>query len=268
MMAISAVDLALWDLKAKLLDLPLDRLLGRSRDAVPVYGSGGFVSLTDEQLTSQLRGWAAGQGIPRVKIKVGERWGHALERDLARTRLARQVVGDDVELFVDANGGYTPGQARRMGRAYDDLGVRWFEEPVSSQSLDDLALLRGVLDMDVAAGEYLASPREAGAMVGAGAVDVLQLDVTRIGGITGWTKAAAVADAAGLEVSGHCAPAMHLAVAMSVTNVRHLEYFADHTRAEALLFEGVPGADGGSLVPTDEPGTGFRLGPRFEEFLT
>jgi L-alanine-DL-glutamate epimerase-like enolase superfamily enzyme len=267
-MAISAVDLALWDLKAKALDLPLDRLLGRCRDAVPVYGSGGFVSLTDAELTAQLRRWTDELGIPRVKIKVGERWGAAPERDLARTRLTRQVVGDDVEVFVDANGGYGPGQARRMGTAYDDLGVSWFEEPVSSQHLADLHLLRQSLRCDVAAGEYLSSALEAQQMCAAGAVDCLQLDVTRCLGITGWRQAAAVAAAHGLDVSGHCGPALHLAPAAGIPNLRHLELFADHERLEQLLFDGVPTACGGTLTPPDRPGNGYQLSPRAEEFAT
>lgn len=267
-MAIAAVDLALWDLKARVLGLPLDRLLGRCRDAVPVYGSGGFVSLTDVELADQLRRWTGEMGIPRVKIKVGERWGAAPARDLARTRLTSQLVGDDVEVFVDANGGYGPGQARRLGTAYDDLGVVWFEEPVSSQHLADLHLLRQALRCDVAAGEYLASPLEAEQMCAAGAVDCLQLDVTRCAGITGWLQAAAVAGAHGLEVSGHCAPALHIAPAASIPNLRHVELFADHERLEQLLFEGVPTAHGGSLTPTDAAGNGFRLSSRAEEFAT
>jgi L-alanine-DL-glutamate epimerase-like enolase superfamily enzyme len=265
-MAVAAVDLALWDLKAKLLGLPLDRLLGRCRDRVPVYGSGGFVSLDDEQLAAQLRRWTDELGIPRVKIKVGERWGAAPERDLARARRARQLVGEDVELFVDANGGYTPGQARRLGGAYVDLGVSWFEEPVSSESLDELRHLRAALRCDIAAGEYLSSAREAEAMCAAQAVDCLQLDITRCAGITGWLSAAAVADAHGLQVSGHCAPAMHLAAAASIPNLRHLELFADHERLEAMLFDGVPVAAGGSLVPPVEPGNGFTLAPEAESY--
>lgn len=267
-MAVAAVDLALWDLKARLLDLPLDRLLGRCRDAVPVYGSGGFVSMGDDELTAQLRRWTDELGIPRVKIKVGERWGAAPDRDLARTRLARRLVGDRVELFVDANGGYGPGQARRLGATYDDLGVTWFEEPVSSQHLTDLHLLRQTLRCDIAAGEYLASAVEAQQMCAAGAVDCLQLDVTRCAGITGWLQAAAVAAAHGLQVSGHCAPALHIAPATSIPNLRHVELFSDHERLEQLLFDGVPAAADGLLVPTDEPGNGYRLSARADDYRT
>ena len=122
--AISAVDVALWDLKARLLDLPLHRLLGAVREHVPVYGSGGFTAYDERQLREQLTHWALEQRIPRVKIKIGESWGTDPTRDLRRMHQARTIVGEDVELFVDANGGYTaqagdPRHARRRrpGRA-------------------------------------------------------------------------------------------------------------------------------------------------------
>jgi L-alanine-DL-glutamate epimerase-like enolase superfamily enzyme len=265
-MAIAAVDLALWDLKSKLLDLPLDRLLGRSRDVVPVYGSGGFVSLDDDELTAQLRHWTDELGVAQVKIKVGERWGRAPDRDLERSRRARAVIGDDVELFVDANGGYSVGQARRMGHAYDDLGVTWFEEPVSSDDLSGLASLRRQLRCDIAAVEYADSVGYAERMCAAGAVDCLQLDVTRCAGITEWLRAAAVAAAHGLQVSGHCAPSLHLAPALAVPNLRHVELFADHERLEPMIFDGVPSVKGGHLVPHDTPGNGMVLADRAEPF--
>src|SRR5689334_7610391 len=176
--ALSAVDVALWDLAARLIDVPLVRLLGRARDDVPVYGSGGFTSYDDATLRQQLSDWVDGDGIPRVKIKVGESWGTAEDRDLARAQIARCTIGESAELFVDANGGYTVGQAVRMGRAYDDLGVTWFEEPVSSDDLAGLRHVRGEVTCDVAAGEYLWSLADAGHMVAADAVDCLQADAT------------------------------------------------------------------------------------------
>jgi L-alanine-DL-glutamate epimerase-like enolase superfamily enzyme len=264
MMAVSAVDAALWDLKARLLGLPLDQLLGRARPAVEVYGSGGFVSLTDSELDDQLRRWTAELGVRAVKIKVGEDWGRRTDRDLARAAHARSTIGDDVALFVDANGGYAPGQARRTGRAYDDLGVTWFEEPVSSEDVAVLRLLRQVLQCDVAAGEYVDGVR--GALALCGAVDCLQLDATRCGGPTGFLRAAAVAEAHGLEVSGHCAPSMHLHAGLACPNLRHVELFSDHERLEHLVFDGVAPTVDGVQRSTGAPGNGLWLSARAEDY--
>jgi L-alanine-DL-glutamate epimerase-like enolase superfamily enzyme len=259
-MAVAAVDIGLWDLKAKLLDLPLVTLLGGARDDVPVYGSGGFTSLDDRALVEQLSGWTEGLGIPRVKIKVGESWGSRPERDLERAALTRRTIGDGVELFVDANGAYGAKQALRMARAYEELGVCWFEEPVSSDHLDVLASIRSTSSLDVAAGEYGYDLFYFKAMCDAGAVDCLQADVSRCAGVSEWLRVAALAETYGLELSGHCAPSLHLHPACATTNVRHLEYFADHARIERLLFDGAVDPLGGRLRPDrSRPGIGLEL---------
>jgi len=259
-MAIAAVDTALWDLKAQLLKQPLARLLGPVREEVPVYGSGGFTSLSDNQLVEQLTGWTQGDGIPRVKMKIGTDRGGRERRDLERVALARRAVGDEVELYVDANGGYGRKQAVRVGRALADLDVRWFEEPVSSDDLDGLRGVRDQCQLDVAAGEYGADLSYFERMVAAGAVDCLQADVSRCAGITEWLRVAAVAAAHNLELSGHCAQSLHAHPATAIPNLRHLEYFADHARVDRLLFDGVLDPVGGSLRPDQSrPGMGLEL---------
>lgn len=258
--AISAVDCALWDLKARLLDVALCSLLGRVREVVPVYGSGGFTTYDEQQLRDQLRHWVHRLGLPRVKMKIGESHGSRTDRDLARVRQARKEVGEEVELMVDANGGYSVGQAVRMGRALSDLGVTWFEEPVSSDDLPGLHEVRGQITPDVAAGEYGYTLPYFTAMVGARSVDCLQVDVTRCGGVTEWLRAAAVAAGAGLEVSGHCAPALHAPVLTALPNLRHLEYFHDHVRIESRFFPGSVEVVRGGLRPDPErPGNGLEL---------
>ena len=257
-MALSAVDVALWDLKARLLGLPLCRLLGAVRDAVPVYGSGGFTSYDEAQLAAQLAGWVDA-GIPRVKIKIGEDWGRRTDRDVARVAEARRVIGDDVELYVDANGAYGTGQARRVAARLEDCDVRWFEEPVSSDDLPGLAAVRAAVAPDVAAGEYGYDLGYFQRMCAAGAVDCLQADLTRCGGITEWLRVAAVAASHHLELSGHCAPHLHVHAAAATPGLRHLEYFHDHVRIERMLFDGTLDPSGGVLVPTAEPGLGLRL---------
>ena len=265
MQAISAVDIALWDLKARLLDIPLTRLFGATRSSAPIYGSGGFTNLERDQLGAQVDRWRAA-GCNAMKIKIGEAWGQHITRDLQRVLQLRDLAGDDVQLMVDANGGYSIGQARRVGAALDALGVVWFEEPVSSDDIEGLAVVRGAVRCDVAAGEYAADSYDAARL--APVVDCLQLDVTRCGGYTGWRRSASVAASKNLQVSAHCAPALHASVAVAIPNVRHVEYFVDHARLEPLLVDGTPRANAGALHPNvARSGHGMTLSPQAHRYL-
>jgi L-alanine-DL-glutamate epimerase-like enolase superfamily enzyme len=245
-MALSGVDVALWDLKARLLELPLVTLLGQARECVPVYGSGGFTSYTIPELERQLRGWAEA-GIGRVKMKIGR----DAVQDRVRVRSARLAIGGDVELFVDANGAYSRKLALSQAQAFADSAVSWFEEPVSSDDLEGLRLLRDRAPpgMEITAGEYGYDTWYFRRMCGAGAVDVLQADATRCGGVTGFLRAAAVADSFLLPLSSHCAPSIHAHLCCAAPRVRHLEYFHDHVRIEQMLFEGVLKPIAGDLRP-------------------
>jgi L-alanine-DL-glutamate epimerase-like enolase superfamily enzyme len=263
MHALSAVDIAWWDLKARLLELPLASLFGAHRASVPIYGSGGFTTLTDRQLAEQVQWWRS-VGCTAMKIKIGESWGRCIDRDLGRVRRLRELAGDDVALMVDANGGYTVGQARRVGAELDDLGVVWFEEPVSSDDTAALAQLRDRLQCDVTAGEYAADSYEIRSLLPV--VDCLQLDATRCGGYTGWLAGAALAHARNLQVSAHCAPALHAPVAAAAPNVRHIEWFADHARLEPLLVNGTPTVAEGALHLEQAPGHGMRLSRESESY--
>ncbi|MFD0786998.1 enolase C-terminal domain-like protein, partial [Micromonospora azadirachtae] len=255
-LALSAADCAVWDLKARRHALPLSRLLGTARQRVPVYGSGGFTTYDAERQHRQLAGWVHEEGIPRVKIKIGESSGNEVSRDLTRMTAARRTIGDDAELYVDANGAYQRKQAIRVARAAAELDVRWYEEPVSSDDLVGLGLVRDHVRPDVAAGEYGYDLVYFHRM--APYVDCLQIDVTRCGGISEFLRAAAVAEAAGLEVSAHCAPHQHLPVAAATPNLRHIEWFHDHVRIEATLFDGTVPATGGSApVPLEDHGNGL-----------
>jgi L-alanine-DL-glutamate epimerase-like enolase superfamily enzyme len=262
--AISAVDIALWDLKARLLGLPLVQLLGASRRDVPVYGSGGFTPYDDEQQDGQLRGWVHEQGIPRVKIKIGESWGRAEKRDRERIARARRSIGEAAELYVDANGAYTRKQAIRLAPFLADQGVTWLEEPVSSDDLTGLAQVRAAVTADVAAGEYGYTLTYFRQMLAAAAVDCLQADATRCGGITVWLRTAALAEAEGLQISGHCAPHVHAHVAAAVPNLRHLEWFHDHVRIEQHLFDGALDPGGGTIRPGASGPAGLGLAFRTE----
>lgn len=259
-MAIAAVDTAVWDLKARLLGVPLARLLGQVRDRVPVYGSGGFTSLTIPRLQDQLHQWTA-SGIRMVKMKVGR----TPEQDVARVRAARDGIGAGAALFVDANGAYSRTQALAMAERFVDAGVSWFEEPVSSDDLEGLHLMRvrAPAGMDITAGEYGYDQPYFRRMLGASAVDVLQVDATRCAGITGFLQAAALCDAYGLPLSAHTAPSLHAHPCCAVPCVRHVEYFHDHARIERMLFDGALAPVDGDLQPDlSRPGMGLDLRDR------
>jgi L-alanine-DL-glutamate epimerase-like enolase superfamily enzyme len=252
--AISAVDLALWDLKARLLRVALATLLGQARKEVAVYGSGGFTSYDDRRLAEQLSDWTR-EGCAFVKMKAGRQ----PEKDEARVSVAREAIGD-AQLFVDANGAYERKQALAMAERFAALGVTWFEEPLSSDDLEGLRLLRdrAPAGMDIAAGEYGYTPHYFRRMLEAGAVDVLQTDATRCGGITGFLRAAALGDAFFIPLSSHCAPSIHLAVACAAPRLKHMEWFHDHVRIEQMLFDGAPRLKDGRVVPDlSVPGNGL-----------
>ncbi len=256
-MAISAVDVALWDLKGKLLDAPVCVLLGNARSAAPVYGSGGFTSYTLERLRDQLSGWVA-SGIPRVKMKIGRE----PSRDVERVTEARRAIGNDAELFVDANGAYSRKQAMQFAEKFADLRVSWFEEPVYHQDFEGLSQIRerAPACMDVASGEYGYGLYHFWRMLEAKTVDCLQADATRCGGFSGLLAVDGLAQTAMMPLSTHCAPHLQLHAALACKMLRHMEYFYDHARIERMLFEGISDPIDGKLEPDlTRPGIGLTL---------
>ena len=255
-MAVSAVDAAVWDAKAKLHGLPLAVLLGQARDAVLIYGSGGFTSYDDAQLSAQLAGWVERDGCGMVKMKVGA----ADAADPRRMAVARRAIGKRIELFIDANGALDVKGAQWLAKLAHDYDVRWFEEPVTSDDLARLARVRGhtAAPIEIAAGEYAATLDDIRLMLTARAVDVQQADLTRCGGVSNFLRAAALCEAFHTDLSGHCAPAMHLHAACAAPRLRHLEWFHDHARIEAMLFDGAPVPKNGTIRPDlSRPGHGL-----------
>lgn len=254
-MAISAVDVALWDLKARLLDVALVDLLGSVRETVPIYGSGGFVDEDDDHLAAQLKGWVEA-GMARVKIKVG-RDATADERRIA---VARAVIGDRVELFVDANGAYDRKQAVRQAERFAAAGVRWLEEPVPQDDADGLAFVRrrSPSTIEIASGEYAYELSDVRRLLPA--VDVMQVDATRCGGVTGFLAGSVLCHAAHVPLSAHAAPQLHAHLGCAALPLRHIEYFHDHVRFEHAVFDGVlPVVDGCLRPDRSRPGHGFTL---------
>lgn len=254
-MGISAVDNALWDLKAKLMEVSLVTLLGEVRAEAPIYGSGGFTSYSDQQLERQFGGWVE-QGIPRVKMKVGRE----PNIDSKRVALARRTIGNRAELFVDANSAYDRKAALyHIQRFAEEFDVRWMEQPLAPEDRAGMRFLRerSPAHVDIADGEYgydLPYFRE---MIASGAVDVVMADATRCGGISGFLKVAALCESWCVPLSSHCAPLLHLHPGCATLPFRHAEYFHDHVRIERMFFEGFPEPVNGSLKPDrSRPGLG------------
>jgi L-alanine-DL-glutamate epimerase-like enolase superfamily enzyme len=254
-MAISALDVALWDLKAKLLGSSLVDLLGAVRASVAAYGSGGFTTYSNRQLAAQLSGWSA-EGLKSVKMKIGAE----PSIDVERVRAARKAIGSSTNLFVDANGAYNARQAIGFADKFEESNVTWFEEPVSSDDLDGLRRVRDRAPgaMEIAAGEYGYDSLYFRQMLAADAVDVLQLDATRCKGFTGFLEGAAIAASFGIPISAHCAPSLHMHAGCVVSAFRHVEFFHDHARIEAMLFDGfLPPKDGELKPDRSRPGMGL-----------
>lgn len=234
MMAVSAVANALWDLKAKIFNVPLCILLGVAKNDMLLYGSGGFTSYSNAQTQKQFEHWAA-QGIMHFKMKIG----CEPEKDLQRVKAARKVIGHSGELFVDASGAYTTKQALEKANQFAEYDVSWFEEPVTCDNLTGLHFIKehAPAKMNIAAGEYGYTLPYFKTMLDA--MGVLQADATRCGGISNFLKAGPFCEAAHIPYSSHCAPALHLHAALSLSSFYISEYFYNHVRIESMLFDGI-----------------------------
>ena len=244
--AISAIDSCLWDLQARLLNVPLVNLLGKVRDEIPAYGSGGFISYNEKQLLDQLTGWAS-DGFQFVKMKIGR----DPIVDLKRVELVQKALNGKAELFVDANGAYSRKQALQQAQRFADLGVTWFEEPVSSDDRIGLHLLveRAPAVLRIAAGEYNYTLDDPRLLIEAQAVDVMQADVTRCGGITNFIKIGSLCEVHHYPYSAHTAPSIHASLCCSLPAAENVEYFHDHVRIEHIFFDGAITVKNSKLKP-------------------
>lgn len=257
-MAISAVDIALWDLKGKLFGAPVCALFGAARGAAPLYGSGGFTSYSVDRLKEQLGCWVHEMQIPRVKMKIGRE----PAEDPHRVASARKAIGDKAELFVDANGAYSVKQALELAQHFAGENVCWYEEPVYHNDLRGNGIVRRNAPpvMEVSNGEYGYAPYNFEQIIAAGAADVLQADVTRCGGFSGFMAVDGLCEATMTPLSSHCAPYVTLHAALAAKMLRHVEYFHDHVRIERRFFEGPKEPVGGALEPDlERPGIGLEF---------
>jgi D-arabinonate dehydratase len=259
--AISAVDIALWDLKAKLFGVPLYRLLGPYADTVPIYGSGGWTSYSEAELVREQTGYVE-RGIPRVKMKVAKDFGHSEREDVKRLAAVRKAVGDDVEIYVDANNGYYAKQAIGMARHLSDYDVKWFEEPVLADDIAGLAAIARAIDIPVATGEHEYTRYGFKELIAQGGADIVQPDVGRVGGVSEWMKVAHLAQAFNLPVAPHAVQLVHLHLACCIPNLKVVEYLGTVEEGDRIWYTEFPQPRDGSWSPySDRPGLGLELSP-------
>jgi L-alanine-DL-glutamate epimerase-like enolase superfamily enzyme len=259
--AIAAVDIALWDLKARRADLPLAKLLGAYRDSVRTYNtSGGFLHWSLEQVKENAAA-SIDAGIGGIKIKVGHPDANV---DLERVRVVREFLGDGVPLMVDANQQWDRATALRMGHALEEFDLTWIEEPLDAYDIAGHARLTAALSTPIASGEMLTSVAEHDALIQASAIDILQPDAPRIGGITPFLQLATLAHHRRLAFAPHFAMQIHLHLAAaypSETWVEHFEWL------DPLYGDPLEISDGRMLVPA-RPGLGITLTDRARAWTT
>lgn len=263
--ALSAVDVGLWDLKGKIFDAPLYRLIGPYTDTVPIYGSGGWTHLSEAELVREQVGYVE-RGIPRVKMKVGKDFGKAEAEDVRRVAAVRKAVGDDVEVYIDANNGYYAKQAITMARRFAPYNVGWFEEPVLADDIAGLAAVARAIDIPVATGEHEYTKYGFKDLIAAGGADIVQPDVGRVGGITEWLKVAHLAHAFNLPVAPHAVAPVHLHLACCTPNLRVVEVLGVEDEVYRRWFIDYPEQKDGLWSPfPDRPGLGLELNPKAVE---
>ncbi len=256
--AMSALDVACWDLVGHTVDMPLHHLWGSCRPEVPTYASSGlWLSQSIAELEAEAQSFLD-QGFTAMKVRIGS---DRIADDVERVRAVREVVGAEIELLVDANQKFTPKHAIRLGRALEEFELGWFEEPVLAYDLAGHARVRDALDVPVASGETEYTRFGMQAMLDAGAVDVLMPDLQRIGGYTEFRKASAIASGQNIPVSSHFFTELSLCLAGSLQNcisVEHVDWFAPLFKESVELHEG-------KLVVPDRPGHGFTFAPDVAE---
>lgn len=250
-MGISAIDGAMWDLRGKAAGLSISRLLGRARDRVPAYASGGlWLSQSTDELVEQAGGFAAA-GFKAMKLRLAGR----ADVDLPRLRAVRQAIGNEVKLMVDANQVLDAKAAIRLGRQMAEYGIGWFEEPVPAHDLEQSAEVAAALDMPVASGENDYTLHGFKRLLDAKAADILMPDLQRVGGVSEFVRAGALAAAYNKPVSSHLFPEMSLQVMGSIPNatlLEHLEWYSP-------LYQEQMQMEAGDILVPDRPGWGFSL---------
>lgn len=252
-MALAALDIACWDIIGKGAGMPLWRLLGGSRPKVPTYASGALWRNYTLKEIAETGPRLVEQGFRSMKLRLGQE--PTLEQEEARVRTLREAVGYGVQVLVDINQGWTVSQAIAAGRMLERYQVGWLEDPVPHQDIPGLIQVAHALDMPVCAGEYYYGIRPLAEVVAHQAVDILMIDLLRVGGITPWRKAAAIAEAYHRPVASHLLPEIAVHLIAAVPNGYTVEYMP----WSLPLFAETPRLEDGLLVAPERPGHGLVL---------
>tara|TARA_B100000949_G_scaffold15701_1_gene12208 strand:- start:643 stop:1749 length:1107 start_codon:yes stop_codon:yes gene_type:complete len=257
--AISAIDIGLWDLKGKYVNLPLYKLLGAYTDSVPVYGSGGWTNFSEKELLEEMTRYVS-DGIPRVKMKVGKDFGSSEREDIERVAAVRKIVGDDVSIYIDANNGYYRKQAIYMAKEFEQFQVGWFEEPLIPDDIDGMAEISKATSIPIATGEHEYTKYGFRDLISRGGADIVQPDIGRVGGVTEWMKVAHLAHSFNLPVAPHALQLAHLHVACATPNLKVVEYMNVSLEGDKLWYVDFPKQKNGYWSPFhDKPGLGLEL---------
>ena len=257
--AISAVDIGLWDLKAKSVNLPLYKFLGAYTDSVPVYGSGGWTNFSEQELVKEMTDYVE-SGIPKVKMKVGKDFGQSEREDIQRVEAVRKAVGDDVALYIDANNGYYRKQSIYMAKEFEQYKVGWLEEPIIPDDIEGMAEIAKATSIPIATGEHEYTKYGFRELIERGAADIVQPDIGRVGGVTEWLKVAHLAHAFNLPVAPHALQLAHLHVACATPNLKVVEYMNVALEGDSIWYTEFPKQKNGSWTPFhDKPGLGLEL---------
>lgn len=259
--AIAAIDIALWDVKAKRAGLPLAKLLGAHRDSVQCYNtSGGYLSMSVEEILANAEA-SRERGIGGIKIKVGQ---PDTSVDIRRVRAMRELLGDQFPMMVDANQQWNRSTAIRVGRQLEEFGLTWIEEPLDAYDVEGHAALARELATPIATGEMLTSAVEHRALIKAGSVDFMQPDAPRVGGITPFLKIMALGEDAGIRMAPHFAMEIHLHLSAAY----EIDPWVEHFEWLEPLFNEKLEIRGGRMIIPARPGLGFSLSEQARAWTT
>jgi len=253
--AISMVDVAIWDLKGKITNQPVNRLLGGYRDKVPSYGSGIDINYTSDELVKEMSDYVK-EGFKIVKMKIGKR---DPKEDLERVKLVRKTIGPDTDLCLDVNNGWSIHTAIEMAKRLEEYDIYWLEEPILADEIDNLAKLARETTIPIAVGENHYTKWEFKDLMEHGAVEVVQADIWKCGGPTEFLKIAAMADAYGLPVCPHHTEFIDVPLIAAIPNGLFHEYIKEFFEPMTPLFRDHVKPENGEVAPLNKPGFGIEL---------